>query len=246
MVDPLAYWTSVGVAAALCVLVCAAARRRPGPWTATVRHALALLLGTVAVIFVVDPIVTGTWTARTSLPVDLCDAAVFIAALACARPDLRLAVELTWFWGLSGTLQAVTTPDLNAGFPHLAFWEFVLGHLGIVFAAVFLVVGLRIHPRRGAVARMLAITVGYTAFVGVIDAVTGGNYMFLRAIPSHASLLSVLGPWPWYLLSAAGVALVLFTLLDLPFRHVRDVRAVSVRSERATGASRRSRSAGRS
>jgi uncharacterized membrane protein YwaF len=32
-------------------------------------------------------------------------------------------------------------------------------------------------------------------------------------------LLSVLGPWPWYLLSAAVVALALLLVLDLPFRH---------------------------
>jgi hypothetical integral membrane protein (TIGR02206 family) len=246
VVDTVAYWTSVAIAAVLCALVCVAARRRPGRWTAVVRWANGLLLGTIAVIFVADPIVDGTWTARSSLPVDLCDAAVFVAALACIRPGVRLAVELTWFWGLAGTLQAVTTPDLNVAFPHLGFWEFVLGHVGIVFAAMFLVVGLRIYPRRGAVTRVFAITVAYTAVVGCIDAATGGNYMFLRAVPSHVSLLSVLGPWPWYLLSAAGVALVLLAALDAPFRHVQGAKGPSEHLEPATGASRRSRSARRS
>jgi uncharacterized membrane protein YwaF len=41
--------------------------------------------------------------------------------------------------------------------------------------------------------------------------------MFLRRRPGEWTLLSVLGPWPWYLLGATGVALVLFTLLDAPF-----------------------------
>ena len=125
MVSPLAYWLSVGVAVALCAAVCFAARRRPGGWTVWVRRALALVLAAVAITFVLTPIVEGTWTARASLPVDLCDAAVVIAAVACWWPHLHLAVELTYFWGLAGTLQAVTTPDLNVSFPHLAFWEFV-------------------------------------------------------------------------------------------------------------------------
>lgn len=225
MVDPVPYWTSVGVAAMLCGAACVAARRRPGRWTASVRYAIALVLATVAVLFVLEPLNDGTWSARASLPVDLCDAAVFLAVLACVRPAVHLAVELTWFWGLTGTLQALTTPDLNVDFPHVGFWEFVLGHVGIVFAALFLVVGLRVYPRPGAVRRVFAITLGYTAFVAGVDAITGGNYMFLRAVPSHVSLLSVLGPWPWYLLSAAGVALGLLVVLDLPFRHARNAAA---------------------
>lgn len=34
-----------------------------------------------------------------------------------------------------------------------------------------------------------------------------------------AIALSVLGPWPWCLLSAAAVGLVLLIVLDLPFGH---------------------------
>jgi hypothetical integral membrane protein (TIGR02206 family) len=247
--DHVAYWTCVAVAAVLCVCACIAARHRPGRWTTAARYAIGVVLGAAAVNFVAHPILAGDWTARSSLPLALCDAALFIAALACVRPGLRLAVELTWFWGLAGTLQAVATPDLSVGFPHLEFWDFVLGHVGIVFAALFLVVGLGLHPRRGAVVRVFAVTVGYTAFVGCVDAATGGNYMFLRAIPSHVSLLSVLGPWPWYLVSAAAVALVLLALLDAPFRHSEEAsaaRAPSGRAEPATATSRRSRSATRS
>jgi uncharacterized membrane protein YwaF len=64
---------------------------------------------------------------------------------------------------------------------------------------------------------VFAITLGYTAFVGIMDALLGADYMFLASRPVHWSLLSVLGPWPWYILSAAGVALLLLFVLDAPF-----------------------------
>jgi uncharacterized membrane protein YwaF len=64
---------------------------------------------------------------------------------------------------------------------------------------------------------VFAITLAYSAFVGIVDATTGANYMFLRSPPGEWTLLRVLGPWPWYVASAAGVAVVLFTLLDAPF-----------------------------
>jgi hypothetical integral membrane protein (TIGR02206 family) len=147
-----------------------------------------------------------------------------VAAAACWT-RVAVLVELTYFWGLAGTLQAVITPDLNAGFPHLVFFQYMVGHLGIVVAALYLVVGLRITPRPGAVLRVFAITLGYTAFVGLVDGLTGANYMFLRAPPGEWTLLKVLGPWPWYIGSAAGVALVLLLALDAPFWASRRRRA---------------------
>jgi hypothetical integral membrane protein (TIGR02206 family) len=92
-----------------------------------------------------------------------------------------------------------------------------VGHLGIVLAAVFLVVGLRLAPRPGAVVRVFAVTAVYTAVVGLVDRLTGANYMFLRRPPGEWTVLRLLGPWPWYVLSAAGVALALLVRLDLPF-----------------------------
>ena len=174
-----------------------------------------------AAIFVMVPLTDGRWSAQTSLPLALCDLALIVAAIACWWPRWNLAVELTYFWGLAGTLQAVVTPDLSAGYPQLEFFEFVVGHLGIVIAALFLVVGLRLRPRRGSVLRVFAITAAYTAFVGWFDWLTGSNYMFLAAVPTHGSLLSVLGPWPWYIVSAAGVAIVLLLILDAPFHRYR-------------------------
>lgn len=203
--------TTAVAATALCLLV----RRRPG-WPATVVN---LLLAAVLLV------VSGLWiytteqgrfSAATSLPFALCDLAALIAAAGLITRQ-RVLVELTYFWGLAGTLQSLLTPDLSERFPSLVFFEYVLAHAGIVCAALVLVVGERLRPAPRAVGRVFAITLAYTGVVGVVDAVTGGNYMYLRKPPGSWSLLSVLGPWPWYLCSAAGVAVVLFTLLDLPF-----------------------------
>lgn len=99
------------------------------------------------------------------------------------------------------------------------------GHLGIVLAALFLVAGMGIAPRPGSVVRVFAITVGYTAFVALIDGLTGANYMYLRRPPGGWTLLRILGPWPRYLVSATGAGLVLLTLLDAPFRPGRHAAA---------------------
>ena len=215
-VSPLAYWSTTALLAMGCTALCVGARRRPGGWVVGVARVLGLLLAADAVSYTIALLIAGQWSTRTSLPLALCNVAVVVGAIACWW-RVALLVELTYFWGLAGTFQAVITPDLSVGFPHLVFFQYLIGHLGIVTAGLFLVVGVRIVPRPYSVGRVFAITLAYAAFVGLIDMLTGANYMFLRHPPGEWTLLRLLGPWPWYLLSACGVALVLFTLLDLPF-----------------------------
>ncbi len=215
-VTPVSYWSAVVLAAGGCAALCAAARRHPGRWTVAVARVIGLLLAADAVTYTLALVVQGNWSPKTSLPLALCDMGVVVAAVACWWRVMVL-VELTYFWGLAGTVQGVITPDLNVGFPHLVFFEYVAGHLGIVAAALFLVVGMGLVPRPHAVPRVFATTLGYTAIVGTVDALTGADYMFLRRPPGEWTVLRLLGPWPWYLASASVVALVLFTLLDMPF-----------------------------
>jgi hypothetical integral membrane protein (TIGR02206 family) len=223
--SPLAYWLFVAAATVVAVVLCVACRRRPGPWVRWAGRGLALVLAADALVFVVRQATSGTWSVQTSLPLALCDVALVVAAVACWYPSWSLGVELTYFWGLAATLQAVLTPDLHVGFPSVEFVQFVVGHLGIVLAALYLVVGLRIVPRPGAAVRVFAITVAYAAVLGLFNWLTGANYMYLAAPPENPSLLSLLGPWPWYILSATGVAIVLFALLDAPFRAARQREA---------------------
>jgi hypothetical integral membrane protein (TIGR02206 family) len=57
----------------------------------------------------------------------------------------------------------------------------------------------------------------YMLFVTGVNVLVGGNYMYTLHKPETASLLDMLGPWPWYLFYAEFVALALFILLYLPF-----------------------------
>lgn len=41
--------------------------------------------------------------------------------------------------------------------------------------------------------------------------------MFISHKPDDPSLLDLIGPWPWYILSLEGVALVMCVILYLPF-----------------------------
>ncbi|TMD76051.1 MAG: TIGR02206 family membrane protein [Chloroflexi bacterium] len=186
---------AIALSAALLVV---AARRRPGPW-----------LKVLAAVLVVDEV--SWWVfllgggqpgsqVALSLPLQLCDVAIFIAAAALWTRQ-QLLVEVTYFWGLAGTIQALLTPDLPQHFPSYPYFQYYIAHGGVVAAALVLVVGLGQRPRRWAVGRVAGLTVAYAALVGFVDAVT---------------------------LSAAVIAAFLFAILDAPFR-LRERRAEALR-----------------
>ena len=60
-------------------------------------------------------------------------AVYMIAAL--LRPDQPLLVELTYFWALTASLQAVITPDLNQAFPDVLYFTYYATHCGAIAAA---------------------------------------------------------------------------------------------------------------
>jgi hypothetical integral membrane protein (TIGR02206 family) len=219
---------------AVAVGLCAAARRRPGRWIVPAAVILGGLTAGSEAAWVGSLVARGAWTPATGLPLHLCDAATALAA-AALWTRRRWLVELLWFWALAGASQALLTPDVPDRFPGPLWFQYYVAHGGIVAAAAFLVVGMRLGLGRGAVARSAALTAAYAAVIGGVDLVTGGDYMYLRRPPLSPTLLAALGPWPWYLVSAAALGLALFLLLDAPFRAGRARGGRSGRDARVPG-----------
>lgn len=151
------------------------------------------------------------------LPFHLCDLAIFVAAFALISRR-QGPYELLYFWALGGTLLAMATPDLGAGFPDLGCISFFGIHGGVVAAALILTVGFGMRPTPGAPLRVFLLTNAYAVMIGLVNVWAGTNYMYLCAEPSSPTLLDSLGPWPGYLVVADVLAFVLFRLLALPFR----------------------------
>ena len=151
-----------------------------------------------------------------SLPMHLCDWAAITAffALLWEKP---LLCELTYFWGLAGTIQGLLTPDLQFGFPHPSFLVFFFHHGGVVVAACYIVIGLNFRPRPGALWRVFLWTQFYAVVAGLTDFFLGANYGYLRAKPEKGSLLDYMGTWPWYILVLEVICLLLFVVLNAPF-----------------------------
>lgn len=202
---------AAGIAAVL-----AAARRWPGRWVDDGARVIAVAVVLSEVGWWVISIAGGTWTVRWSLPLHLCEAGCFILAAALWW-RLRFAFEVAYFWGLGGTLPGLFTPNIPGHFPQPIYFQYYAEHGLIVLGALYLVIALRMRPAPRAVLRVSLATAAYAVVVAGVDYVTGGNYLFLRNLPPTHTLLDYMGPWPWYIGTLTVLAILAFTLLNLPF-----------------------------
>ena len=159
----------------------------------------------------------GALTWAQMLPMQMCDWAMVVVMVALWTAN-RGWFEVAYFWGIGGTLQAVLTPNLRAGFPDLRFINFFVAHSGIIVGVDFLMLTQRLRPYPMSVVRAFAWSELYFAVAMLVDHITGVNYGFLLHKPEAFSLLSFLSDdRPLYLVQMHGLALIFLALLYAPF-----------------------------
>jgi hypothetical integral membrane protein (TIGR02206 family) len=174
-----------------------------------------LLINYLAYLIVARHFGVSAW--QKVLPMQLCDWAMFVIVVALWTGSRRW-LEVAYFWGIGGTLQAIITPNLAFGFPDLRFISFFVAHCGIIIGIVFLMLIYGFRPRAIGILRTFIWTEVYFVIAFTTDLLTGENYGFLLHKPEAASLLSFLSDWrPLYLLQMHGVALLFFCALYAPF-----------------------------
>lgn len=181
-----------------------------------------LLINYIAYLIVARRFGVTSW--ERTLPLQLCDWAMVVIIVALWTGNRRW-LEVAYFWGIGGTLQAIITPNLAFGFADLRFISFFVAHSGIIIGIVFLMLTYGFRPRAIGILRTFAWTEVYFVVAFTIDLLTDVNYGFLLHKPEAASLLSLLSDWrPLYLIQMHGVALLFFCVLYAPFAIVDLIR----------------------
>lgn len=197
--------------------LCVAARklRRPAV-TGAIARALAIVVVLNEVSYWVWALsrVSGREFLQHNLPLHICGAGVFVAAVVMFTRN-QFLYEVLYFWALAGTVQATVTPDLVAAFPEFRFFLYFIAHGGVIACAAFATWGMGMRPGKGSVWRVYFFTLACTVVVGAMDWLLDANYMFLCKRADGASPFFFLD-WPWYIAFIAAVGLGLFWLLYLP------------------------------
>lgn len=153
----------------------------------------------------------------SSLPLHLCNfGMIMVGILLISRK--QWALELAYFWALCGATQSLLTPDLKYIFPHPQAITFFTAHTIEILGLLYAVIVLKMRPHWDSIPRVFIKTLLLAAVIFPLNFLHPDmNYMFLKHPPLGGSLIDLLGPWPWYLLSLMGVALLLFVIAYLPY-----------------------------
>jgi len=182
-----------------------------------VASCLALLLLVNYVGYAVYLWQHGQFFWRQALPFQLCDWAM-VTVIVALIADRRGWMEVSYFWGIGGTFQAILTPNLQVNFPDIRAISFFISHCGIVAGVVYFLFARRFRPTLGSVARTLLWSQLYLVAALVVDHLTGVNYGFLLHKPVVHSILDFLSETRWiYILELEGLALLFFTILYAPW-----------------------------
>ena len=154
---------------------------------------------------------------QKALPFQLCDWAMVAIVVALLTGRNRW-LEVAYFWGIGGTLQAILTPDLKYAFPNIRFITFFIAHSGIVVGIAFMMIVKKFRPQWSSILRVFAWSELYFALAFTVDLLTGENYGYLLHKPAATSLLDALSDHHFvYLVQMHLLAWTFFVALYLPF-----------------------------
>lgn len=190
------------------------------PYRKTIRIATGCTLIASRISLDIWYITTGEWSFQSSLPLELCS----IASLICGVMLLinsRFLCEIFYFIAIGGAIQAMITPALDFGFPQFRYIQFFLDHFLLMMAPLILIWYYHYKLTWKSVFKAF-ITINIIAvIVYCLNVLFSSNYMFLMYKPKTASLLDLLGPYPFYLLSLEVIVWCIFVLLFFPFLFMR-------------------------
>ncbi|MCV7038304.1 hypothetical protein BST36_11080 [Mycolicibacterium moriokaense] len=154
---------------------------------------------------------------RWSVPLHLTDLATVVTAYAMWS-QRQWAYVLTYYWGLVLSVQALVSPVLRGpDFPNYQFLGFWAIHLLVVWAAIYLTWGRGMRPGWRSYRFVVAVTLTWVVVTMTFNSIAGSNYGFLNDKPETASLLDVMGPWPWYVVVGAVAVAAVWAAMTWPW-----------------------------
>lgn len=150
---------------------------------------------------------------REYLPLHYCSVMMFVSAYALWTRS-TWASAMVYFSVLTASVQALVTPALTFDFPHPRYFFFFLSHGTLFLAAVALPVLRGWRARKGDPVLTLALMDVYMLCVIPMNLLLGTNYGFTQYAPP-GSILTYLGPAPWYFFILHLPGLAVFYLLYL-------------------------------
>jgi len=150
----------------------------------------------------------GTYSSKLHLPFHLCRTANLLVLIVLVFRSY-LAYEIVFFWGLT-VIHAVITPDILQGFPHFHFIRYWLSHQLMIIGILYATFVYDIRPRKKSIYVSFVALLIFMLVTIPVNLLLDANYFWISGKPPVDTVLDYFGPWPWYIVISAILALLHF------------------------------------
>lgn len=164
--------------------------------------------------------VNGIWEVSHAIPLELCSLSLILSVILLLTRK-KIIYEILLFTALLGASQAIFTPLLNFEFPHFRYFHFFYTHLMMIWVVLYFTWVHGYKPTIWSIVKLFFFLNVLMPIIMLINKAVDGNYMFLSYKPKSPSLLDLLGPYPWYILSMEFLLITLSLIVWLIFREKR-------------------------
>ncbi len=180
-----------------------------------VNRVLSMILSITVISFVALELWFDRFNIAVDLPLSICNLFALLAPLLFWNPNLK-RFEIIYFAVMSGTFQAVITPDLYTGFPSYGFFKYWICHIGLVLTVIHYLISFQLLPSTKGIFNTFIWLNIYLLAIVPINWLLDANYFYLMQKPLNPSILDLFGPWPVYILVCELLAMGFFVLAYLP------------------------------
>ncbi len=129
----------------------------------------------------------------------------------------KLIYEITLFWSIFFTFQAMITPDFYHSFPHYSYFKFWIVHGGVVLALMYATFVFHYRPTFKSIFKSVGGLLVYMGIVAMLNKIIGANYFYLNGKPETASVMDYFGDWPNYIFWGLLLIIPIFIIIYIPF-----------------------------
>lgn len=176
---------------------------------------LSFVISLAIITWTAIEIILGQFNLGEDLPLIFCNLIALLLPI-YTYYNRQWLFEVLYFIILAGAIQSVITPALDYGLPHHDTIKFWIVHGGLIIFVFYSIVIERKLPSWKGILHSFLFVQGYVLLILGVNFLLDANYLFLRERPPTASILDLLGDWPYYIIVMDLILIPYFVILYLP------------------------------
>lgn len=220
------YFGTVGILTILGIWIVRKASRSSGQASDRIQRVLAYVVSLTVILWTILEVIFNRFDINEDLPLIFCNLIALLLPIYTYYKRQWL-FEVLYYLVLAGAINSVITPALDYSLPHydtLKFWIVHAGLITFIFFGIF--VEKRLPSLKGIVHSFIFVQ-AYTLLIVGIKFLLDANYLFLKEKPKTASLLDLLGDWPYYIFVLDVLLIPIFLILYLPVGIIKAIKKAS-------------------